>query len=348
MINKIQISSFLNLVPTSVVIDVRSPAEYQHAHIPHATNIPLFSNDERKIVGTLYKQQSREAAIKAGLDMFGGKMRQMVEQVEALVPDKKTNVLVHCWRGGMRSAAVAWLLDLYGFKVATLIGGYKQFRRWALQQLEQPYRFNVLGGYTGSGKTEVLTVLAKRGELVIDLEAIACHKGSAFGGFSATQPSQEMFENLLAYRLFQLSIASPEGKIWVEDECRRIGHINLPLPIWNCLRSAPIYFLEVPFGARLQHIIAGYGTATTEELINATIRISKRLGGLNTKNAINHLLEKNVKDCFSILLKYYDKQYEKGLYQREQAEKLLHPIAASNTDARANAALLLNAALSGT
>ncbi len=191
-VEKIHIDQFLELAKQHPVIDVRSPAEYRHAHIPGAHSLPLFTDEERKIVGTTYKQQSRKAAIKIGLDYFGPKMRKMVEEVEALVASheslakSKTRltshdsrlILIYCWRGGMRSGAVSWLLDLYGFKVYTLAGGYKKFRNYVLNTFNMPFRFNILGGYTGSGKTELLKALI---ESVIDLEDIAKHIGSAFG-----------------------------------------------------------------------------------------------------------------------------------------------------------------------
>ena len=138
--HKIGIEEFLQLSKDHLVIDVRSEGEYNLAHIPDAHNLPLFNNEERKVVGILYKQVSREDAIKKGLDFYGVKMRSMVESVEKLInnntPTNKT-VLVHCWRGGMRSAGVGWLLDLYGFKVYTLSGGYKGFRQWAIRQFNE-------------------------------------------------------------------------------------------------------------------------------------------------------------------------------------------------------------------
>jgi tRNA 2-selenouridine synthase len=150
-----------------LIIDVRSPGEYAHAHIPTAFSLPLFTDEERAAIGTTYKQESREAAIKLGLPFFGTKMQNMIEQVEgwATVYEKtnakKPTILVHCWRGGMRSAAVAWLLDLYGFKTEQLTGGYKAYRNWVLAQFEKNYTMKVLGGFTGSGKTEILLQLQK-------------------------------------------------------------------------------------------------------------------------------------------------------------------------------------------
>src|SRR5690349_3938181 len=249
-ITKLSISEFLKLSQEHPVIDVRSPGEFRHAHIPGAISLPLFTDEERKVVGTAYKQQSREAAIKIGLDYFGPKMRPMVEEVIAKCGEKGT-LLVHCWRGGMRSGAVAWLLDLYGFKVYSLVGGYKAYRNHVLQVFEEPIPLRILGGYTGTGKTELLQQLEKEGDLVIDLEKLACHMGSAFGSYKMPpQPTQEMFENLLANELEAKKGLLAAGKgpaVWVEDESQRIGNLNLPNAFWKTMREAPILFLEVAF-----------------------------------------------------------------------------------------------------
>src|SRR5690606_38457631 len=226
MIQRVDVENFLQQAPQALIVDVRSPAEYVHARIPGAVSMPLFTDEERKVVGTAYKQQSREQAIKIGLDYFGPKMRKMVEQVESRLAGEDKPVLVHCWRGGMRSGGVAWLLDLYGFRVTVLEGGYKAFRNWALNTLAVTYHLQILGGYTGSGKTEILKNLRYAGKQVIDLEALASHKGSALGGIGQPlQPSQEMFENLLAWSLSKMDT---RRAIWVEDESQRIGDRNIP------------------------------------------------------------------------------------------------------------------------
>ena len=148
-ITKLSITEYLKLSKDHPVLDVRSPGEFSHAHIPGAYSLPLFSDEERKVVGTAYKQENREKAIKIGLSYFGNKMVSMIEEVEKLIADRKhsnisRSVLVHCWRGGMRSAGVAWLLDLYGFTVYTLSGGYKAYRNWVLKQFEGTYNIYVL------------------------------------------------------------------------------------------------------------------------------------------------------------------------------------------------------------
>lgn len=345
-VKQLDIERFLALSKLHPVLDVRSPGEFIHAHIPGAYSLPLFTNEERKVVGTAYKQQSRKQAIKVGLDYFGPKMRGMVEEVEQLMaaqkkssPESPDIVLVHCWRGGMRSAGVAWLLDLYGFTVYTLVGGYKAYRKYAISQFERPYGIRVIGGYTGSGKTAILHKLLRLGKTVIDLEKLANHKGSAFGHLGLPeQPSQEMFENKLAMALLQVE----QEPIWLEDESMRIGTIMIPTTFYTQMRQAPCYFLEIPFQERLQYIVKDYGKADRDKLVNAILRIQKRLGGLETKTAINCIVEKDIEGAFAILLKYYDKWYLKGLYNREPGGLPVVTIPSTAVDEHMNAQLLLN------
>ena len=369
MIQKITIEEFLLLAKQYPILDVRSPGEYIHAHIPTAYSLPLFTDEERKQVGTAYKQQSREAAIKIGLDYFGVKMKAMVEQAESLVQSHKSgvkpalnselrtpnSVLVHCWRGGMRSAAVAWLLDLYGFKVYLLVGGYKAYRTWVLAQFEKDYNFNIIGGFTGSGKTLLVHELIKQNKKVIDLEALANHKGSAFGAIeNMPQPGQEMFENLLGEALFvagySLSGGSDSGtindqrstSIYLEDESQRIGNLQIPMPLWYTMRKAPVFFMDIPFEERLNYITEEYGKQRKDYLNDAIQRIQKRLGGLETKNALNFLEQDDYKECFRILLTYYDKWYHKGLYNRENISTLLNKIPCTGVDTPINTQKLLS------
>ena len=374
-VTKIDVEAFVSLSKVHLIVDVRSEGEYLHAHIPSAISLPLFNNEERKVVGTAYKQQSRKAAIKIGLDYFGSKMRPMVEEVERLVEENKklhatttdNIVLVHCWRGGMRSGAVAWLLDLYGFKVYALAGGYKAFRNWVLQQFEVDYNFMILGGYTGSGKTYLLHELQKQGEHIIDLEQLANHKGSSFGNIGLpAQPSQEMFENMLAVRLVdgcQMTNDSDEDsmlktgklqttnhklinpssqRIWLEDESQRIGKVNIPVALWNTIRQKPVCFLDIDFEERLNHIVQEYGNCEKEKLVDAILRIQKRLGGLEMKTALNFLTEGDVKESFRILLKYYDKQYLKALNKRDASAPLITKFESKKVGVE-NASALLHA-----
>ena len=351
-VEKINIDYFLELSKHHPVIDVRSPGEYNHAHIPGAYSLPLFTDEERAVVGTAYKQESREKAIKHGLDFFGPKMKKMVEEVESLKLKVENSpgiqpstfnpktILIYCWRGGMRSAAVAWLMDVYGLKVYTLIGGYKKFRNYVLDTFKLPFDLKILGGYTGSGKTEVLKELEKEGETIVDLEDIAKHKGSAFGNIGMPlQPTQEMFENILARRLrtlrYELKSSNQNSNpqlivehspIWLEDESQRIGLINIPNDLWYTMRQSPVYFLNISFEERLAHLVEEYGKLDKEKMIDAISRIKDRLGNLEAKKAIEYLNENNTIESFRILLKYYDKWYTKGLHNRENINSLLHLI----------------------
>lgn len=367
-VQRIDIKQFLELAQSHPVIDVRSPGEYTHAQLPGAHSMPLFTDEERKVVGTTYKQVSREAAIKIGLDYFGPKMRPMVEQVEGILQTSNSKlqtstsrtILVYCWRGGMRSGAVSWLLDMYGFTVYTLAGGYKKFRNHVLGSFKEPYQFNILSGFTGSGKTELLKTLKEKGQPVVDLEDIAKHKGSAFGNIGMPpQPTQEMFENLLYMELAALtndsrlktpafveaSVDKPDShRIWLEDESQRIGLVNIPSDLWKTMRRSPVYYLDIPFEERLKHIVPEYGILDKEKLIGAITRISDKLGHLQAKTAISLLNEGKIAESFAILLKYYDKFYFRSLHNRENLEALLHTVKTDSVSS-SNAEILLREAL---
>ena len=344
-VQKIDIDDFIIQAPLSLIIDVRSAGEFDHAHIVSALNLPLFTNEERAIVGTTYKKQSREAAIKVGLPLFGTKLLPMIVTVEKWVSEKqeganttKPNILVHCWRGGMRSAAVAWLLDLYGYKVYQLTGGYKAYRNWVLNQFIKEYPIKVLGGFTGSGKTEILHALQQRNNTVIDLEGLANHKGSAFGAIGqAVQPSQEMFENKLATALFTNKTDLP---FWVEDESQRIGLVMIPNSFFIQMRNSVCHFIIIPFEERLNFILQAYGGFDVQLLIDATVRIQKRLGGLETKNAMQFFNDNNIIAAFAILLKYYDRWYEKNTLSASPPKLLVQQFNAEKVDPMNNAILV--------
>jgi tRNA 2-selenouridine synthase len=322
------------------LLDVRAPIEFAQGHVPGALNLPLFTDDERARIGTAYKQVSQERAVHLGLEFFGPKMSGMVKQAKKLAPGKE--VRLHCWRGGMRSGAVLWLLELAGFKVHLLDHGYKDYRRAVLASFAQPRPWRVLSGLTGSGKTDVLHALTdKYQQPVLDLEGLAHHKGSAFGAIGQpAQPTQEQFENNLAAALAQLPADVP---IWVEDESRQIGRLTIPAALFAQLQTAPRYVLDVPRPARVAKLAAEYGAEAPAELAAAIERLQKRLGGLATKQALAAIEAGDFPHMVELVLDYYDKTYTHSQApQPGEPPRTLVP--APDCDAGTNATLLLSTA----
>jgi tRNA 2-selenouridine synthase len=316
MAQSARIEDFLKMSGEMPVIDVRTPAEFLKGHVPDAVNIPLFSNEDRVRIGTAYKKQSRETAMLLGLDAVGPRMREIVESALKTAPQKE--VLLYCWRGGMRSGSVSWLLEFFGFKTTLLRGGYKSFRRYVVDTFEKPRNFTILSGRTGSGKTHVLKELQALGEQVIDLEALARHTGSAYGWLKwDTQPEQEEFENKLA---MELRACDAFKTIWLEDESRRIGNVNIPHPLWLQMREAPVVVLDVPFKKRVENLVDDYKNFPSERLKDSTGRLRKALGGERVKRALEALDEGDLLKTTEIVLEYYDKTYDYGLSQRDKAK----------------------------
>jgi tRNA 2-selenouridine synthase len=335
MIKNIAIDSFVTLDKAIPVVDVRTPAEFAQGHIVGANNIALFSNEERVQVGTTYKQEGREPAILLGFDLTGSKWSGFIKQALEIAPDKK--VALHCWRGGMRSGAMAWALNLYGFEVYLLEGGYKKYRRWVLDQFEERYNLLVLGGMTGSGKTVILHQLRKLGEQIIDLEDIAQHQGSSYGSMQRmVQPSQEQFENELATQLYQ---AGKDKLIWVEDESITIGKRFIPNALWRQMKQASLLNIKIPAAQRIDFLVQEYGQLDKNFLVECTQRIWKRLGPEQTKHAIVAINEGRMADFISFVLVYYDKTYRAGLSNR--SPESVYELDCDDTNAVNNAAQIL-------
>lgn len=319
MATVVNITEFLTLSETHPVLDVRTPSEFAQGHIIGAINFPLFTEEERKIVGTIYKQQGKQPAILKALEIVGPKLPDYIK--EAIKLNKTETFLVHCWRGGMRSSSMAWFIETYGFKCITLKGGYKVYRRLVLESFREKKNVIILGGKTGTGKTLILKELKNQGEQIINLESIAHHKGSSFGSLGEEpQSSQEQFENELS---FQLSKIDKEKKCWMENESRKIGRNILPIGLWEQMQNANVVTVNLPIAERIKYLTNEYGKFSKEELIAATKRIGKRLGGLNTKNAIDALEQGDYKSAFAICLFYYDKTYNYGAEQRPK-EKIIN------------------------
>ncbi|WP_080059096.1 tRNA 2-selenouridine(34) synthase MnmH [Spirosoma aerolatum] len=314
MVHQLSVDEFLEKAQQLPVIDVRSPAEYEHAHIPGAFSIPLFDNDERAQVGTKYKHAGKDAAVLLGLTMVGPKLADFVIQSKKLTPTNK-EVLVHCWRGGMRSGSFAWLLDTAGIRTSTLVGGYKAYRNAVLSAFGQPLNLIILGGKTGSGKTDILKELARQGEQIVDLEALANHKGSSYGAIGQhPQPSNEQFENLIFRQLKTLDVSR---RIWLEDESRSLGSCFIPLLLWQQMQQATTVFVDVPKDRRIHRLVTEYTGIDHNLLVQATERIKKRLGGKATQDALEALIRQDYATVADLTLAYYDKAYTHALAQRD-------------------------------
>lgn len=243
------------------VIDVRSPAEFAEDHLPGAINLPVLTDDERARVGTEYKQVSTFNARRMGAALIAA---NAARHIAGPLADRGGGwrPLVYCWRGGMRSGAFASILDQIGWRVTVLDGGYKAWRRLVVAQVsEMPVAAPVvvLDGDTGSGKTAILAALGRRGVQVVDLEALANHRGSLFGAMPGGQPPQAMFEGRLAAVLEGLDPARP---VVVEAESSRIGDRNLPKSMWQAITAAPRLRLEAPVEERARFTAATYREIT--------------------------------------------------------------------------------------
>jgi tRNA 2-selenouridine synthase len=312
--NKLNISDFLIQAATLPVVDVRSPVEFNAGHIPGAFNVPLFNDKEREIVGTIYKKEGRRKAVIKGLQLTGPSMFLKLEEALKLAVENK--ILVHCWRGGMRSEAMAWLFSLGDIETQILEGGYKSYRNHVLEKLSEKRKYMILGGLTGSGKTEILKYMKNIGHQVIDLEGIANHKGSAFGSLGqAPQPSSEHFANLLYEELVKLD---KDKVIWLEDESKNIGSVFLPDKFFINLRESPVIGLMMDVKTRMPRLLKEYSLYNKEDLISSINRIAKRLGGDNTKEAITEIEKSNYSKAIEITLDYYDKTYMFGLKKRHE------------------------------
>lgn len=315
------IHDFLLPPDTSPIIDVRSPAEYERGHIPGAINIPLFNNSERAEVGTIYKQHGKNRAIKKGLKIVGPRMVEMIETVENLNPGKVLRI--YCWRGGMRSSSMAWLFETAGYNCLLLKRGYKSYRGLANSIFEHQ-EIILIGGETGSGKTEVLKELELLGEQVVDLEGLANHRGSAFGSIGMPeQPTNENFQNKVIKEFLSLD---PAKRIFLEDESAHIGRVSIPEPLWFKMKSSPVIHLKVSLESRVKRLVKDYSQDNIPELEVCIRKIERKLGGQNLKAALDLLHSGDMASVARLLLNYYDKSY-RFLLDRKK-ENILETVSA--------------------
>ena len=329
LFKRINIERYLKDFGSLPVVDVRSPGEYEKGHIPNAVSIPIFSDEERAVVGTAYKQVSREKAIEIGMEFVQPKLQHFIDDSLRIAPDK--TVVVHCWRGGMRSQSFAQhLMDNRFERVYVIEKGYKAFRNQVLNGFNDDVQLIVIGGYTGSAKTELINHMKHSSDQqVIDLERLAHHRGSAFGGIDqGPQPTTEQFENNVFWEWKDMD---PEQPIWIEDESRAIGTNVIPTALFEQMRRCRLYFLDIPREERAKHLVKDYGRGDKEALKSSINRISSRLGGLNTRQALDHLERGDMYEVAMMMLVYYDKYYSKGVAKRDPDMVTRIPLKTANT-----------------
>lgn len=318
--------------------DVRSPSEYGYGHIPGAVNIPLFDDSQRAEVGTVFKKEGSTPAVLRGIELAAPEMPAKLRQALTLASDKR--MLLYCWRGGMRSEAMAWLFHTGGITPLLLTGGYKAYRNHILTALAARRDYIIVGGLTGSGKTEILNHMSSAGAQVTDLERLASHRGSAFGALGQPpQPSSEHFANLLHEDIS----GKREGEaIWLEDESRNIGTVFMPDSFFGQMQTAPVVALMMSIDTRLPRLLDEYTAFPLEQITASVMRISKRLGGDRTREALEALQRGDFSTAIRITLEYYDKSYRYGLSKRPAGQVVY--VETETDDVAVNASMVAAAA----
>ena len=321
------LKEFRNL--RGLLVDIRSPDEYYKGHMPNSINIPLFNNDERAYIGKKYKNAGREKAVFEGLKIIEKNFDQLIKDIvleykNYIDKNKSTDVgyqlKVYCARGGMRSISINWLLEKIGYKSFKLEGGYKAYRNWVLGSFQEERNIILIGGKTGTGKTKILKTLMKNNFQVIDLEDLANHRGSSFGGLGlSNQPSNEQFENLLAEKFINFSKSKP---VVIEAESSNIGSCRIPHELFKQMKNSKRIEILQSKKNRLKELIYTYSVFPKNELKNSVIKISKRLGPQRTKKAIIEIENENWEEVCNAVLDYYDKCYEYELANKSDVRSI--------------------------
>ena len=308
----------LAALPFDETIDVRSPSEFAEDHIPGATSLPVLSDAERAEVGTLYKQVDPFSARKIGAALVA---RNAALHLEGPLSDRPYiwKPLVYCWRGGQRSGSFASILSQIGWKADTVTGGYRSYRRLVVEALYDrplPFRLVLLDGHTGTAKTRLLEFLAEEGAQVIDLERMANHRGSLFGGFEGGQPSQKMFESRLATALSRLDPAKP---VYVEAEAAKIGDLGVPKAVWQRMFDAPRFELTATLKDRSGYLLTAYGDLVEDrDLLAARIDRLKPFQSAETITAWHGLVAAGDLRGLAagLMQQHYDPRYAKAASRR--------------------------------
>lgn len=291
-----------------IIIDVRSPKEFKESTIPGSINIPVFNDEERAEVGTIYKQVGAKEASERGLAIFSQKLPAFISEFKQL----ETPFTVFCWRGGMRSKTAATVLDLMGFQVNRLTGGIRTYRQWVANELEKQEfmpKLIVLNGYTGSGKTAILKRLSQDGFPVIDLEEMAGHRGSIFGQIGLEPSNQTKFDSLLLTEMLRYQ---REPYVFIEGESKRIGKVGMPQFLYEQKEQGLQLVINLPIEVRVQNIIEDYRPWESPQYFKEAFQlIKKRIHTPVAKQIEVNLDNEDFALATQLLLEYYyDSKYE--------------------------------------
>ena len=309
----------LDALPFDEVIDARSPAEFAEDHLPGAISLPVLDNEERARVGTIYVQESRFRARRIGAALVA---RNVARHLEGPLADRPGGwkPLVYCWRGGQRSGSFALILRQVGWRAETLEGGWKSWRRLVVRAVQEdpfPAPVVLLDGNTGTGKTEILAALARRGVQVIDLEGLANHRGSLLGAREGGQPSQKMFEGRLAMAVSRLD---PHRPVVIEAESSRIGKVSIPPAVWKAMKVAPRIVLDVPAGERARYLVRAYADVIADrDILAARIESLRPWHAREVIEAWHEMAREGRFEALAadLMVRHYDARYAR---QRARAE----------------------------
>lgn len=318
----------------AILVDVRSSGEYEEFHIPGSLNIPLFTNEERSEVGTIYKQVSVEAAKERGLEIASAKLPELYKQFRDL--KGKGPIVIYCWRGGMRSRTMATVMSLMGLNVNRLLGGIRSYRQWVQEQLEH-YELHipcyVLAGHTGTGKTELLHRLHKDGYPVLDLEGLAGHRGSIFGHIGQQPRNQKMFDALLLDRLTVLQQKRVSYLI-LEGESRRLGKVVLPGFLMEAKQKGSVLQVHLPLEERVRNLLKDYDPREhTQDILAAYQLITRRLHTPIAQQIAASLQAEEYEQAIALMLEhYYDPKYEHAGLMYEQTPLDIYAVNVDEAD----------------
>ncbi len=313
-----------------ILIDVRSPEEYYKGHMPNSINIPLFNNEERSIIGKKYKLSGRTNAVREGFKIIERKIDNLLEDI-FLANNKYSNlnseenksqqiIKIYCARGGMRSQSICWLLEKFSYSCLKLDGGYKSYRNYVLKSFNEKFKIIVIGGKTGTGKTNLLNKLKKLNYQVLDLESLANHRGSTFGGLGMPdQPKNEQYENLISENLDDFN---KENIIFMEAESPNIGKNRIPHDLYKQMINAQRIEIIRDERIRINELIRTYSLFSKNDLKDSVLRITKRLGPQRTKSALDFIEKENWEGVCKSVLEYYDKCYAYDLKNKKYVKTL--------------------------